>query len=188
MLKLRIVQDEDPIDVRKEYDHLGKMLCLHGRYRLGDATELKSEDFNSWKEVKEYLIKVEQAEVILPLYLLDHSGISMSTSDFNDRWDSGQIGFIYATREAILKEYGRKRVTEVLRKRVRLVLEAEVAEYDQYLQGDVWGYVIEDDNGEHVDSCWGFYGRENAEWEGGVALKYWKNKKMAETGAAGGCD
>ena len=32
---------------------------------------------------------------ILPLYLYDHSGLTMSTNDFGDRWDSGCVGFIY---------------------------------------------------------------------------------------------
>ena len=37
-------------------------------------------------------------------------------------------------------------------------IRGEVAEYDQYLTGQVYGYVIEDEDGDHVDSCWGFIG------------------------------
>lgn len=33
--------------------------------------------------------------LLMPLYLYDHSGITISTSEFCDPWDSGQIGFIY---------------------------------------------------------------------------------------------
>ena len=42
----------------------------------------------------------------LPLYLYDHSGITMNTGGFSCSWDSGQMGWIYATKEDIQKEYG----------------------------------------------------------------------------------
>jgi hypothetical protein len=49
--------------------------------------------------------------VMLQLYLYDHSGISMSSRSFLGRahhaeWDSGPVGFIYATKEHFLKETG----------------------------------------------------------------------------------
>ena len=37
-------------------------------------------------------------------------------------------------------------------------MEGEVKEYDQYLTGDVWGFIIEDDDGNELDSHWGFFG------------------------------
>ena len=41
--------------------------------------------------------------------------------------------------------------------KVEEVLKAEVKVFDKYLTGQVYGYVIEDEEEEHVDSCWGFY-------------------------------
>jgi len=46
---------------------------------------------------------------ILPLYLYDHSGITMSTGSFvgrapNADWDSGQVGFIYMDKETAMKD------------------------------------------------------------------------------------
>lgn len=105
---------------------------------------------------------VEKRHVILPLYLYDHSGITMSCSPFSCRWDSGQVGWIYMDRATILKEFGGKRLTRKRREQAEKLLRSEVAEYDQYLTGDVWGYVIEDTNGDEVDSCWGFYGIDHA--------------------------
>ena len=43
---------------------------------------------------------------------------------------------------------------------------AEVQRYDQYLNGDVWGYVIEDSASHAVESCWGFYGESYCQAEG----------------------
>lgn len=49
---------------------------------------------------------LEKYVEILPLYLYDHSGITMSTTSFNDRWDSGQVGYIYASREDFINNTG----------------------------------------------------------------------------------
>ena len=35
----------------------------------------------------------------MPVYLMDHSGLSIRTTSFQDRWDSGCIGWVYMTKE-----------------------------------------------------------------------------------------
>jgi len=62
------------------------------------------------------------------------------------------------TKETILREYGGKLLTQVKREKAQALIEAEVATYDSYLRGDCWGFAIEDQNGETLDSCWGFLG------------------------------
>lgn len=160
--KINIYQDENPLDPR-ENDNLGKMLCFHKRYSLGDKTDLKSEQFSSWREIKEYLIKTEKAVVVLPLFLLDHSGITMRVArDFSDcdpgSWDSGQVGFIYATKDDILKEYSCKKITVTIKKKVIKLLYAEIETYDDYLTGNVYGYVTEDEDEKQIESCFGYFG------------------------------
>lgn len=171
-MKIRIEQDTDPLNPRVDWDNLGQMLCFHGRYKLGDEHDFSTNDYISWESMRDALEK-QGAVVVLPLYLYDHGGITISTSPFHCPWDSGQIGFIVAWRDHVLKEYGHKRnVTAKLRERVTKVLEAEVKVYDQYLTGDVYGYVIEDDDGEELDSCWGFFGREYCEEEAQSVLEH----------------
>ncbi len=137
------------------WDNLGIMSCFHRRYDLGDKHNLSVEEL---KEI------VNRKDVIaLPLFLYDHSGISMSTGrnyPFNDRWDSGQVGYIYVDYEIIRKEYSVKHVSKQLREKVEKILEQEVKTYNQYLTGDIYGYVIVNDRGEDKDSCWGFFGQE----------------------------
>ena len=110
--------------------------------------------------------------VILPLGLIDHSGISMyvgsgAHSCDPGGWDSGQVGWIYADRKKCIEEWGgkSKRFTKHVREMAEQCLRQEVETYDQFLTGDVWGFVIEDANGEHVDSCWGFFGDEYCKQE-----------------------
>ena len=92
---------------------------------------------------------------ILPLYLYDHSGITMNTTGFACQWDSGQVGWIYVEKDAILKNWVAEELTPELIQQAKDLMVAEVAHYDLYLRNDCYGYILEKD-GEHVDSCYGF--------------------------------
>ena len=181
-----------------------------------------------WAEVKKNY-------VILPVYMYDHSGVTINTGGFSCGWDSGQVGWIYCEKKKLLEETGYKKyelfdgdtkrklkvgdyakvrrdvmkhyfsnckldfedgemgkVVKVhhpkslaplydvdfdynnpTKKNRRVVtcigsavipltnmgeeiLKGEVQTFDDYLQGNVFGYVVEKD-GEEIDSCWGFY-------------------------------
>jgi hypothetical protein len=101
------------------------------------------------------LIKQMEGMVILPLYLYDHSGITMSCAPFSCPWDSGQAGWIYADNDMIKKEYGA--VTPETVEKARNLLQAEVKEYDYYLTGQCYGFKLYEGDAE-IDSCWGFLG------------------------------
>lgn len=175
-MNIRIEQDEG-YDSPRDWDNIGEMVCFHGRYNLGDKDhDYRDSDYSGWEEMSDAMEK-DGAVVILPLHLYDHSGITMQVGSFSCGWDSGQVGFIIAKREKILKEFSRARITNKLKERIEKILCQEVETYDQYLTGDVWGYIIEDDDGEHLDSCWGFYGREFCEKEAQDALEYLEQKE-----------
>lgn len=160
--RIEIHTDEDTESPRN-WENLGKMVCFHKRYDLGDKHDYDHNYYDGWEAMEKDIIKKENVAVILPLYLYDHSGITISTSSFNDRWDSGMIGFIYMTKKDAIENYGKKIMTPKVKERALKNLEGEVETYDQYLTGDVYGFkVFEDD--EETDSCWGFYGDE-----------FWKN-------------
>jgi hypothetical protein len=162
---IEIHQDEFPPNPR-EWDNLGRMLCAHRRYDLGDYLEIAAPGwskgwdtwFQGWGEIEDAIWKEFDAAAVLPLYMYDHSGITIRTYPFSCRWDSGQIGFVYATRKDVMREFSRKRMSRKLRKKVEGILQAEVKTYDSYVRGDVYGYVIKDPREDNVDSCWGFYG------------------------------
>ncbi len=185
---VKIYQDGDGESPR-DWDNLGRMVCFHRRYELGDRHNLSSADFGNWAEVEEYLIHEMGAFLIFPLYLYDHSGLHMKIGSFSGRlpaghaeFDSGQVGFIYCTKQAILDNWGYKRVTGPLTERARQLLVAEVEEYDQYLAGDVYGYVVEDEDGEHVDSCGGFYGYDYCNEEARKAAEHAEREYIKAVG------
>jgi hypothetical protein len=160
------------------------MVCFHRRYDLGDKHDLKHDDFEGWKEMSEYLIKEERAAIILPLYLYDHSGISMRVGSWvghaqHAEWDSGQVGWIYMTKEDAVSNWGKGRFTKKVREKAEACLRSEVTEYDQYISGQVYGYVVEDEQG-YVDeeSCWGFFGYEYCVEEAKSAADWMATEKQ----------
>jgi len=158
--KIEVFNDEDAQSPRED-DNLGTMICFHGRYNLGDKHDYNHHNYNGWDDMEKNIIKDNNVGVILPLYLYDHSGITMNTTGFSCRWDSGRVGFIFISKDKIRKEYGWKNLTKKRLEKIKEYLVGEVKTYDQYLTGDVYGYRITDtDSEEEVDSCWGFYGEE----------------------------
>jgi hypothetical protein len=223
---LKIVNDEDAVNPREDYDNFGHMMCWHSRYNLGDKHE-HSEPNDFLKELvretvpdkdliayvkdgkadgltlaydrsarewepkaydsyfkkwyvewssppplggkdqyladgirdnltdRDLMSLAEWQHLIMPLYLLDHSGITISTHDFHDRWDSGQVGWTYASHADVAKEYGDASPENI--KKARKLLNSEVGTYDCYLRGECYGFQLFRD-GVEEDSCWGFLG------------------------------
>ena len=163
---IRIVPDPDPMNPRVERDTLGTMLCWHPRYNLGDK--------HSYRDNQELFIALADYEdeapfnleaiekralrnaIILPLYLYDHSGLSMNTTGFSCPWDSGQVGYVLVTLEDASTEFSAERLSSKMRERALDILRAEVDVYDAYLRGDFCGFEIMGDDDEVIDSCWGF--------------------------------
>lgn len=136
------------------------------RWLVDDIVEAMSFE-DKWK-----LLERHAGIVFLPLYLYDHGGITMNTTGFSCKWDSGQVGYIYTDKETILREVGGYtnekgncvNVTSRNWKKAAFAnMKGEVKEYDMYLTGEVYGYIVdryipEDDEWEeHIDSCWGYY-------------------------------
>jgi len=194
-----IYQDEGGYDTPRDWYHLGKMICWHNRYTLGDVKLLDNYSYskecnvsnltnecNGWDEVEEVLKKEFGAVVILPLFLYDHSGLSMRTYSHGQHagWDGGYVGFIYATKEDILKEYSVKRISKAILEKVEKILISEVKTYSQYLEGDVYCFHIEDADGETIDSCGGYYGLDECIKEVKSQIDFYKKdreKSLQET-------
>lgn len=80
-----------------------------------------------------------------------HSGVCLALShegNFPDRqWDVSQLGCVFVAR------------TETkYRSKARTMAKGLIETWNDYLSGNVYGYVIEDAQGNTIDSCWGYYG------------------------------
>jgi hypothetical protein len=156
---LAIYQDQYPENPRIDFDHMGTMVCFHSKYKLGDDNHgYDKDDFSSWDELEEQIWENEDPILVLPLFLYDHSGITISTGRFSSSWDSGQVGFIFMKKKVMEEAHFIETAVGAAEKRAKEILEAEVHEYDQYLRGDIYGFILEDNRGNEIESCGGFYG------------------------------
>lgn len=93
-----------------------------------------------------------------------HGGVVLAMAgerDFPDRrWDVSLVGYVFAAK----KEW---RMSKTARKAARGLIET----WNQYLSGDVWMYIIKDDEDECIDSCGGFYGEKECREEGEKLFK-----------------
>ena len=136
----------------REWENQTTLLCFHNNYVLGDKNPYNAANFNDWADFEETLF-AEDYDVVVPLYLYDHSGISISTKPFSCGFDSGQVGFaVMKLEEDCSVEYALE------------LIENEVEYYDEYLRGNVFGFIKTDIiTGKEVDSCWGFIGSSHEE-------------------------
>lgn len=158
---------------RLEYDKSAREWVLYEKWFVGSgwsksssyAAALKGKDIPDWflndclaaLEQKELLQLLEKSGsfAVLPLYLYDHSGITMNTDGFSCPWDSGQVGWIYADEKSIKDRFGK--VTPETIEKAKGVLKCEVEDYDFYLTGQCYGFQLFEGEVE-TDSCWGFLG------------------------------
>lgn len=189
-LRLVIEQDQFPEDPRS-WDNLGTMLCCHREYQLGDCnsnreTELQlaeicrkygksDEEIDEMTFAEEVRFILDQDNVCgLPLWLYDHSGISISTGRVCP-WDSSFVGLIFVEKDFYLAQTCLKD-EEDWRAKAKETLEGEVETYSDFLEGNVYMWTLYeptvvirqsmdgkelgrkiDEEGEMVDSVGGFY-------------------------------
>jgi hypothetical protein len=183
IMKLIISQDQFAESPR-DWENLGTMVCKHSSYDLGDEQmpdpidwlsgmlDLEEDQIDriakklrcgyySDRMLEELKFRFGKKFIYLDLYLYDHSGITIQTTPFGCHWDSGQVGIIYVSIEAVKKEYGWKSLSQNRHGRILTYLDNEVKTYDQFLRGDVYMFdFIDEFEGE--SACGGFYGTD---WE-----------------------
>ena len=176
-LRIRIEQDTDPTSP-EEWDNLGEIAYCSSSECLG--TENVSRD-----RLDEIARGIRDGSLIgMPVWAYVHSGVTIKaayTNPFSCPWDSGQSGFVYTTKEKAIKEFGKTILTKKVREQALKCLVSEVETFDQYLTGDVYGYIIEEfveDEWQQFYSCWSFYDEEDCIEEAKSAANHYKSKQI----------
>lgn len=164
--KLEIFIDSTP-ETPREWDNLSRCIFT-GKYKsLGDKHDVKFDgnynDRFDFIEKGEAKLRKQIKDIVIckAVHLYSHSGETISTGThypYMDKWDSGTIGFVIVTKEALRKEWSKKRVTKEMIEKADKTLECEIETLDQYIRGDIYGFKVTDKTGGEDDSCWGFYG------------------------------
>ena len=165
LYKFEVFQDDDPLNPCKDLDQPMKLIV-----EWGWRTEHYGNDFRTIREELEALMpndvdteemsemqmfnylsaKCQDTVRIFPVFVYEHSGITMSMGTSNPypdaKFDSGLGGFVYLTKEEADKGgWFFDQAEELCRDYVK--------QYDQYLNNQVYGYG----NEENEESCWGFF-------------------------------
>jgi len=168
------VKDGKADDVKLEYDRAAHAWTVtsYDNYfkkwftdctfegKLQDGIDKLAEGITGALYIKDLLELAQQKNCILEVNLYDHSILRMSTSSFIGRaqhaeWDSGQVGWIYASHEDVKNEYGS--ITPEALEKTENLLRVEVETYNCYLSNQCYGFRLYKDGAEE-DSCWGFLG------------------------------
>lgn len=157
----------EPEKIDEWYDNaLQKLLDEHNLswvdFWEGKLTQLQKSSVTALKLRKQNRIAalLDKHCVCLPVHMLDHSGVKLQTKPFNIDFDSGQVGYIWIDRAGIEAQWGWKVLTKIRREAIKKALESEIEVYSQYINGDVYYAVCEDEDGEEVDTCGGFFGTD----------------------------
>ena len=142
--QIQLCYDTFPDNPRKAWDNLGTMAFFHKRYELGDQ-----HDFKEPQELLDWIEANKENIYYLPVYMYEHGNITISATPFQCRFDSGQIGFIYITKEEA-ENNGLRKPYDLLAHEIKI--------YDHYLRGETYGAMILDQSGEVIDSQFGYLG------------------------------
>ena len=150
---LEIVHDSDAEPPRENCEaNVSIMSLFHDRYSFPNEGTYRTPDYESWADMATDIAK-NGGVCITPVFMLDHSCVALSTSPFNDSWDSGQVGFAWTTLERL--DYLGVRLEDAFK-----AIQGDVEAYSEWLNGECYGYVITDSEGMEVESCYGFIGSE----------------------------
>ncbi len=189
---INVYYDPDPESPRR-WSNVAKLYCLNGEYEFdqhnyGSMADLLMDlcidyipelyekldeegviyhDGSHYyfynREIRERVEEaLEEYVLIYPISCYSHSGTTIWLGSPMHDWDSGILGVAIQTKDDTIKECGG--ATPENWKEVALQnMEDEVKLLDTCMQGEVYGYEIEDEDGMVTDSCWGYYGDDGIE-------------------------
>ncbi len=141
---ITISYDESPSNPLHDDWMLINIVDWHRRYKFGK---------HSFNEPDDFLYEAKQNKYIYKkLYMYEHGNISFSTTDFNDRFDSGFLGFVYIDPDDLK---GRGLELE----RADDIINTELDIFEKYVNGEVFTVCIDRGDGD-IEFISGIYDYE----------------------------
>ena len=156
--KIAAVYDTDTPNPR-ENDNLGTIYSNRKNYNFDGKTIFdlgENED-----EIGKNLLENYH---FIPVTYYEHSGISIHQQGFDtiperrsfSGWDSGFFCY-YAV------EKDNKEVKGMTLGKIEEILHDEIDELGAWMNGECYGYIVYDADGEEKESCWGYIGEDGYE-------------------------
>ncbi len=156
-----IKQDTDASNPRDEYDNLSTFYGPNGsRYLVGGKHDHEVYD------LEETIKAFRKAGAVIVEFQAD-AGTRYAVVERDQLFDE-YIKFGQTMRQALYH--------------ARQCAKREIETWKAWCDGEVYGYIVTDEDGETVDSCWGFYGEAYArqEAESFIAWKVQDDAKQAQ--------
>ncbi len=162
--EINVYYDEDSESPRT-WDNLSMIYSNSRRYNPDklDIDDLMNEiGISEFPGFDALLQRMEHDYIAYRVCIVDHSYVALSLNRpvLNPYmgFDSGTFGIIAVSKDAVRCEYKVKRITKKIREKVESIFEGELNALEKYMNGEVYGYMIDDG----MDSCWGFYSMDDA--------------------------
>lgn len=159
----KIIEDEDGKQYEYSREHFGEKFTYY--VNAEQPEDWISADMQGDLSTMEKLnLAAASGEFVWrPISIYDHSGVSIwlggTAGHVDARWDCSTIGFAYIEKCTAEKEnwsYSDKFKT--WQEWANHIMEAEMDVYDDYVEGNCYGWCIKDEDDDVIDSCGGYYG------------------------------
>jgi hypothetical protein len=135
--------NEDPTSWHTPAERGATFVMSHKRAVVPCEIDINWEDYAGWEDAAKSKAK---GKVIRYVDWYEHGGVAVSLVKEpipTDKWDSGIVGFIFGDNEDDIN--------------------SAFNEWKDYVEGNVYDFIIYNKEGEEVDSLCCIYGRENVE-------------------------
>lgn len=179
-VEIRIYRDDVAGNPYQEWDTLSSLLAvpdrpIHRDYRLDAETISALGDLPTSALQARYLTLFGGYAVAIP-YVIEDYGSNGLRGWLTTPDDAPVDGFVVVARKALAEE-------GVDRETAERCAHQEWSTFGHWLEGDVFGYVIDPD-GPDEDSCWGYYGFADVREAALEAARYAADQKQERAALA----
>lgn len=190
-----VVRDDDP-DSPAEWDNVAVIAYRGGEYRR-NQNPFGSNTGESPESFAERVERAKEGKIIaIAVDVRDHGSNGTRLYAHTDLEDCDAL--FYCTPQKAVEEWGgesdklatilAEALTQECRAKAEAFMKGEVETWQQYFEGDVYEVVVQDADGEPLDSCGGYYGYDYAESEakqmGEAQVKAFEKRRRDEQRAA----
>ena len=167
--RVKVIRDPNPDEPEFELLtilHWHRRYMIHSDAECVDMSNYEADDDEELGVDREHVLDrlASDHDLVIwwPLYMIDHGVVHVRLGEgFGCPWDSGQVGIVgftvpqwrvFTQTEWVGHEKQKTQAFEMVK--------AMIETLDQYMNGDMYGFEVVDDDGEIETSVWGFYGTD----------------------------
>lgn len=160
-LTVRVVIDEGPTECPLDHHDSNVRLVLferHGYVNDSGVSRKQKSPFTDPESVCTWA--AENGFHCYPVFKYEHGNVAYSTAPFSCPWDSGQAGYLLLS----LEEWPE------MDDKADSYAKGTLESYTAWCNGSVYGWIVEDEDGENLESCWGYIGESDYALEEGLSM------------------